>query len=128
MKRIILTLLLGLLFAVASHAQTHWFKATEFAYKVDGYDWSDWERVSIKIKIDLDDDCIVIYSKETQVYVVTEILDPPYDPDGEQVKFEVVDQDFDTGYLRLRIHDDGYSQLYVDFADISWVYNVKRIR
>lgn len=128
MKRVVFSLMFLLLSAVAVQSQTYWYKATSFAIKFEGYDWSDWERVNVKIEFDLDDDFITIYSKETQVYKVREILEPPYDSDGEQVKFEVIDQDFDTGHLRLRIQDNGQSQLYVDFSDVSWVYNVKRIR
>jgi hypothetical protein len=59
------------------------------------------------------------------VYAYT---DPYYDDGGGvQIKFSVIDQDGDRGTVRLRIQNDGNSQLYVDFADIMWVYNVYRI-
>ena len=105
-----------------------WYRTTEFAYKLDGYEWSDWVSSKMNIKFDLIQDKITIYSSEVQIYRVIEVLDPPYDPSGRQVKYGVVDQDGDYGYLRLRIENSGNSQIYIDFSDISWVYNVIRIR
>lgn len=128
MKRFILTLVLGVLFIGASQAQTQWYRATEFAIKFQGYEWTDWESVSISIKFDIDKDMIVIYSQETQVYKIIEQVASPYDSGGQQVKFTVIDQDFDRGHIRLRVEDNGNSQIYVDFSDVSWVYNVVRTR
>lgn len=127
MKRLVVIIMFGLLYFGAAHAQTQWFKATEFAVKFAS-EWSDWESVSVNIKIDLANDIIVIYSQETQVYKVLEVLSPPTDPSGTQVKFKVVDQDYDIGSLRLRVENNGNSQIYIDFADISWVYNVVRTK
>ena len=126
MKRLTLILVLGLFFIGAAQAQTQWYKATEFAIKFKGYEWSDWQPVSIAIEFDLDEDFITIYSNETQIYKITGTLTPPYDSGGKQVKFRIIDQDFDTGNLRLRIENNGNSQIYIDFSDVSWVYNVVR--
>lgn len=119
------------LFCLSMAAQNvMWFRTTEFAYRVKNYgewsDWSDWEKSSMKVKIDQSKDVIVIYSNETQIYKVIEVLDPPYDPKGEQVAFRVIDQDYDVGRVRLRVENNGNCQIYVDFNDLSWVYNVKR--
>ena len=105
-----------------------WYQTTEFAYKLKGYDWSDWEPTKMNVKMDLSQDKITIYSNDVQIYRVISTETPPYDPSGQQVKFGIVDQDGDYGYLRLRIENNGNSQIYVDFNDISWVYNVIRIR
>lgn len=114
-----------------SWSGTIWFKTTDFSFRYKVYgewtDWSEWEESNMKVKFNTDDDVIVIYSKETQIYKVLSLEDSPYDSSGTQVKFRVIDQDSDYGYIRLRVTDNGYSQLYVDFSDISWVYNVKRI-
>lgn len=40
------------------------------------------------------------------------------------MKFYVYDQDRTKGSVRLRLTDD-YSQLYVDFKNIAWVYNIE---
>lgn len=108
-----------------------WFRATSVAIKLyDGYswtDWSDWEPCSVNIKMDLSNDIITIFSEKKQIYGVIEVLPAPYDATGEQVKFRIIDQDNDIGNLRLRIEDNGNAQLYVDFANIIWVYNIVRI-
>lgn len=131
MKKYVIMLMLSM-FSLFTYAQSvMWFKTTEFAFRVKEYgtwsDWSDWQRSSMKVKIDKSRDVIVIYSNETQIYKVIEILDPPYDPKGEQVAFRVIDQDLDYGRVRLRVENNGNCQIYVDFNDLSWVYNVVRI-
>lgn len=132
MKRILVIIMFGLLYTGAIQAQTQWFRATEFAVRVvnNGYwtNWSNWESVNISIKFDLSNDLIVIYSQETQIYKVLGEVEAPYDSNGVQVKFKVIDQDYDKGFLRLRVANDGNSQIYIDFADISWVYNVVRTK
>ena len=75
--------------------------------------------------MNLNTDVITIYSNKTQVYKVYTCSDAYYDNEGGvQVKFTVIDQDGDRGTVRLRVQSDGASQIYVDFADIMWVYNV----
>ena len=75
-----------------------------------------------------DDDIIVIYSQQTQIYRVLENMGSYTDESGgRQTKFFVIDQDEDYGYVRLRIEKNGNSQVYIDFNDVMWVYNVKRI-
>lgn len=132
MKRILIVIMFGLFCVGAVQAQTQWFKATELAIKVvnngNWTKWSDWESVDINIKFDLSNDLIIIYSQEIQVYKVLEQVKSPYDSNGTQVKFKVLDQDYDKGFLRLRVENNGNSQIYIDYADISWVYNVIRTR
>lgn len=132
MKKLFITLLLGLICCTAVQAQVQWYKTTDFAYRYvsNGYwtDWSDWESSNLNIKFDLENDLIIIYSSKTQLYKVIEVLNPPSDSTGQQVKFKIVDQDYDIGSLRLRVENNGNLQIYVDFADISWVYNVVRIK
>lgn len=132
MKRILIVIMFGLFCVGAAQAQTQWFKATELAIKIvnngNWTKWSDWESVDINIKFDLSNDLIIIYSQEIQIYKVLDQVKSPYDSNGTQVKFKVLDQDYDKGFLRLRVENNGNSQIYVDYADISWVYNVVRTR
>ena len=131
MKKIILTLAL-VLCTLGTFAQSSilWFRTTEFAWKQKEYgvwsDWTDWEKSNMKVKFDLNRDQIVIFSPNIQIYNVLSIEEPPYDPNGQQVKYRVIDQDDDFGYIRLRIENNGNSQIYIDFADVKWVYNVIR--
>ena len=77
--------------------------------------------------IDFNDDCITIYSSKTQVYQITECARQFTDSSGgRQVEFAFVDQDDDKGHIRLRIEANGNSQVYIEFNNIMWVYNVKR--
>ena len=82
----------------------------------------------MKVKFDLNRDQIVIFSPDIQIYNVLNVEEPPYDPSGQQIKYRVIDQDDDFGHIRLRIENNGNSQLYVDFANVKWVYNVVRIQ
>lgn len=128
MKKL-LVLLFGLFLCGAVHAQKEWFKATEFAYKYvnNGYwtDWSEWIDANVNIEFDIAKDMIVIYSSDIQIYKVVEQVSAPYDSKGQQIKYRVVDQDFDYGYIRLRVQNNGERQIYVDFSNVSWVYNIE---
>ena len=42
-------------------------------------------------------------------------------------KFSFVDQEGYKGIIRLRIEKNGNSQMYVEYANIMWVYNLIRI-
>lgn len=128
MKKFIITAILAIA-SVSAFAQTQWYQASSFASKsAYDYDWSDWEPSTVKMCFNLSNDVITIYSPTTQVYQVVTIMEPPYDPTGTQVKFYVINQYGYYGYVRLRMEDNGNSQVYVDFGDGSIVYNVKRIR
>ena len=137
MKKFLIILVTLLTFNISTClAQVQWYKTVSVAYKVKKYDnyyreyrwtnWSNWRKCVCEVKIDLNRDIIVIYSNETQIYKVLSIEAPPIDTSGKQVKFSVIDQDGDFGTLRLRVENNGNSQIYIDFADIMWVYNVVR--
>lgn len=136
MRKYLIALLLAFSMTSASFAQSiMWFKTTAYAIKMqitrsDGTTywtkWTDWEESNMNVVFDLANDVITIYSPKTQVYRVLSVEDPPYDSAGRQVKFRVRDQDGDYGYIRLRIENNGNSQIYVDFSNVSWVYNVRR--
>lgn len=121
--------------ASAQNANVLWFKTTAYAYRTYNFgydvwnDWSNWIESNMNMKIDLSNDKITIYSPEVQIYRVYEASDQYRDSEGgTQVKFSVVDQDGDYGHLRLRVERNGNSQVYVDFNNVSWVYNVVRIQ
>lgn len=133
MKKKLLTLVFCLIFSLVSFAQVNWYRTTSFAYKQKASygwtNWSNWEKSNLQVSIDLDNDIIKIYSNKIQTYIVTEARDAYRDSsDGVTVEFGVIDQDYDRGTVRLRVERNGNSQIYVDFANIMWVYNVIRIR
>lgn len=125
MKKFLVLFALFLVGANASAQSVDWFKATSFAYKLTGEPWSNWINSSVRIKIDYDQDKITILSEDVQIYKILSVVSAPYDNNGKQVRFRVIDQDGDYGYVRFRLVNDSYeNQIYVDFTDISWVYNV----
>jgi len=114
-------------------AQTYIYKTTEFAYKQKNdngnwTEWTDWEDSNMVATINLDDDVVKIFSDKQQTYVITEFVDNYTDDSGgEQLEFNFIDQDGDKGSMRLRTEKNGNSQMYIDFANIMWVYNIKRV-
>ena len=132
MRKKFILLLLSLFIGASAYAQVIWYKAYSFAYHQKtsyGYwtDWTDWYSCNIDVKIDWDNDYIIIYSNTPQRYVVTGYEGQGKDSSGgTQAYFDVIDQDYDRGAIRLRVETNGNSQLYVDFNNIGWVYNVRR--
>ena len=128
MKKIILGIILTLFMSIPSFSQIINFKTTSVAIKEVGYRWSDWQKCDILITFNLKTDKVVIYSRSIQIYkVITQGQNFIDESGGEQVKYKVIDQDDDLGSMRLRVETNGNSQIYIDFADVSWVYNVIRL-
>ena len=100
-----------------------WLKAYELAVNYEG--WSNWEPVNIDVKIDFNKGFVKILSKQTQVYEILSQLPPVKDNSGENIRFRVIDQDKDIGILMFRVQNNGTKQIYLEFDDIGWVYNVK---
>ena len=118
--------------SVSAKAQTVWYKATAYSVATvhNGYyKWSDWYSSSVKMKIDWDNDYIIIYSNKKQSYIITRTVSTLHSDSkgGKEAEFRVLDGDGDTGGLRLRIDKYGNYQIYIDFADVAWVYSIVRI-
>lgn len=133
MKKLFLLFLMVLTFTMVK-AQTYHYNATSFACKVvNSYgswtNWTDWESCNVPIVMDYDNDVVTIYSNKTQIYKITKYIRKYTDSSGgSQVEFNFVDQDYDRGVMRLRIERNGNSQIYIDFSNVMWVYNVIRVR
>ena len=137
-KHFLLTLLMFFTMlgtSVAQNYTTQWYKTTAFASQTYNYytqswnNWSPWQDSNMNIKFDLSRDVIVIYSPQIQVYTVFNVGTSYIDASGgQQVKFNARDGDGDRVDIRLRIEKNGNSQIYVDYANIRWVYNVIRTR
>lgn len=132
MKQFKTTLLLIIfsVFLFSSNARAdniEYYNAYQYSQKLvtDSY-WDSWTHVNILITFNYTTDKIIIYSNKIQVYSIYN-YDIYYDNDGEKVlRFYFIDQDYDKGTMRLMVRPSGTSQIYVDFANISWVYNVKK--
>lgn len=136
MKKILalFALILTMSFIVPNEikAQVYTYKTTAYAYqKTDSYGnwgkWSEWLDSDMTMVINFDTDVVTIYSPTTQRYKITKFIRNYTDNSGgKQVEFAFVDQDGDRGHMRLRIETNGNSQVYIDFNNIRWCYNVRR--
>lgn len=133
MKRFLLTIMLMIGMFVTVQAQNiQWYKTTAYAHAtvVNGrYYWSDWQDSDMDICFNLPEDRIIVYSPTRQIYKITEAGQAESDgKGGQQVTFIAYDQDYDVCHIRLRVEANGNSQIYVDFNNVAWVYNVRRTR
>lgn len=130
-----LLLILSAIFALCGslNAETNMYKTTGFAYKyIDEYgrwtDWSKWQTSDMVVTIDLSNDVVKIFSPQPQTYAITEhVRNYTDESGGKQSEYKFIDQDGDVGTMRLRMEKNGNSQIYIQFADVIWVYNVKKI-
>ncbi len=132
MKKLVLMFLFAFVSILSIEAQTYYYRTTGFAMKhVNSYgswtNWTDWEKSDMLVTIDYDNDIVRIYSPRRQTYQITNYVRRYTDSSGgSQVEFYFIDQDGDRGSMRFRIETNGNSQLYVEFNDIMWVYNLVR--
>lgn len=129
---ILLVLSIGLTSSNVAFCQVLKLKTKSFSYKqkVNDYRWSDWSKwkpTSVLVIINFDKERITIYSKETQVYDIAEYEGKTTDSDGDDTySFFCVNEAGLTCRIRfLKLNSqNGKNQLYVDFSDLKWVYNI----
>lgn len=129
-KFIILTVLfLGIVISVNAQIQT--YRTTGYyEKKLYSWGWSNWsskQQSNMNIVVNMNTDVVTIYSPRTQVYRVYEYLGTTRDSDSDTtVSLKFIDQDNDRGTMRLVIRANGQSQIYIDFANVMWAYDVYR--
>lgn len=128
-------LILFCFISISCYSQELRFKTTQYASAsvINGrYYWGDWENSNMILSMNLNTDQIIIYSPKTQVYQIYATYNDGniyFDSDGgSNIRFYVIDQDYDKGSIRLRVERNGNSQIYIDFSNVAWVYNVVRIQ
>lgn len=132
MKKILVLLMLMICVVTAS-AQVLNFRTTSYTYKEKtSYGWTRWapyESSNMKVTINLNTDLVTIYSPRTQYYKIISYDGTYTDSDGDQTaKYRFYDQDGDFGTIRLVVRRSGKSEIYIDFANVMWVYSVIRIQ
>jgi hypothetical protein len=132
MKRLISVILFFFSMCCYAGDSIRYYAATSFSYKkvVNGEwtDWSEWEESGMIITMNITKDVVEILSPKAQIYNITENKGLYFDQeDGRNVNFSFVDQDGDKGTMRLRIEKNGNSQMYIEYANVMWVYNLIRI-
>lgn len=135
MKKFLMFMVCLFCLSTLSRAQeVNWYKATSFSYRCvndndEWTNWSDWEECNLRIQFLYVKDVIIIYTTRTQSYKVIDIIAPPTDSNNKATaKYKVRNNDGDYGYIRLKVDDNGNSQVHVDMTDKSWVYNVNKLR
>lgn len=101
------------------------YKAYQVAFreKPNGK-WTEWITCNIRIEV-TKDDFIIIYSKTSQVYKGLNKIRTYFDNDGEYtIEFSAVDNDLKKCTIKIR-KSHSVMQLYVEYSDFMWVYNIK---
>jgi hypothetical protein len=131
MKKMLLCLSFLMLCGIASASDILKWQATELAYKTtddwgNWSEWSDWEDCSVLIVINTATDRVNIYSSTPQEYDVYDTESAVNDNDGgSSITFHCVDANGLRCDMRIRVQANGQVQLYIDYNDIMFVYNVE---
>lgn len=132
MKNFILTFLLFFSVVIGASAQVHTFRTTGYYEKHKySWGWGNWtgrQDSNMTLTINYNTDVVTIYSPKTQVYRIYRYGGTYKDNDGDvTAEFKFYDQDGDRGTMRLVIRNStGKSQIYIDFANVCWAYDVVR--
>ncbi len=125
-------LLMALCVSVMVSAEVYKYQATSLSSKsfneYGGYwsKWSEWEDCNILVVLNSSAERINIYSSVTQEYDIYDVLDMSYDDDGgKTTTFKCIDANGLRCDVRLRVQSDGQVQLYVDYSDFMFVYNIE---
>jgi hypothetical protein len=128
MKRILIVLV-SIILSVSAWAESQWYNSKSYAVKQVGYSWSDWQACDVNIKFDLSTDWITIYSNRTQYYKVVQYHGDKQEYDGSyQSYFTANDSNGGVCTIRLRVETNGNSQIYIEYSNAMWVYNVIRVQ
>ena len=128
-KIFILSLILFLFYNTCD-AQVYKLRAYEFSYKTYSYysgwsEWSDWSNCQILVVVDIDNYRIKIYSQSEQEYDIIETESEQTDYKGNKTtKMVAIDKDGSRCNVRIRTDVNLNKQLYIDYSDMMWVYNV----
>ena len=82
--------------------------------------WSDWYQHFTEVE--MYKDSIVVYDED--VYIIHEQLEDIIDENSVTSVYRTSNKKGDQIIVRLRIQCDGVKQLYIDFNDKIWVYNL----
>lgn len=132
MKKFLLFLVIAITSITAS-AEVINFRTTSYTHKENyGYGWTDWAPFAgsnMKITVNTNTDIVTIYSPRTQKYKIIDYLGVSTDRDGDEtITLKFIDQDGDYGTMRLVTRRrSGKSEIYIDFANVMWVYSVVRL-
>lgn len=92
--------------------------------------WSEPEKVNVLITVDIENNRIKIFSKKDQIYDIIQYNDKETDDDGDDVlQLLCVNEDGLKCNVRFVVLNskNGKRQIYIDFADMIWMYNIYKL-
>lgn len=135
MKKKHILLSIVIMFTLCVKAQVYKYKTESISYKFKNYDgswedWSKWEETKVLVVINIDLMRISIYSKETQVYDIAEYEGKIIDSDGdENIVFYCIDSKGKTCRVKLlTIKNNQQRQIYINYSDVIFAYNIYYIQ
>lgn len=133
MKKFLVIFIILLLSLAVSKSYAEVVKYTAYGFSMKSTDsrgnwsnWSDWKSCNVLIVMDSNKERMTIYSQETQVFDIISYEDSESDGEsGKITPLSCVDQDGLRCTLRYRQQKNGDLQLYVDYNNLMYVYNVR---
>lgn len=132
MKKTLLLLIILFSISATITAQVYKYTTTSIAYKSLNEstqrwsDWSDWESCSMLVVININKDVVNIYSNEPQEYDIIQNLGQESDNEGgEFLTWLCVNENGNRCHIRIRLLKDNSRQIYIDFSNFMFVYNIE---
>lgn len=125
--KIILTLLLILTSNIQAQEISYYSNFTSYKRLVDNTwtNWTDWREYYVEIVFNTDSNTITIYDENiVKVYKIHPIYEKLEDCNSIIIKYKVVESENNCLYIRFRNQYDGVKQLYLDYKDLVYVYNL----
>ena len=122
MKNLLLVLLMFLSVNMCSQTlYTDYVSTMSLISKDKWSDWSEWESCYYKVIIDLDSNIIIINGSK---YIIDKYIETISDDNSKTTKYAVINYDNKSCFIRVREQKDGVKQLYIDYDNIIYVYNL----
>lgn len=123
-----LSIFYTLTFSAFSFAQTVSFQATSSAFKVPTDSlWSNYQEIDATIKMDIDNSQFSLFSTDTSFFTITENEGMTTNSDGDDTySYFCTDNNGIICRIRLMIlhSQEEIMQLYLDYNDSNWFYNI----
>lgn len=130
MQKIFLSILFTFIITL-TFSQVYKFRSSTFQMKTkDSNGWSKWTEPNesdILLVFNITKLRITIFSKKDQVYDIYKRYEQQTDSDGDLTfEYSCVDEEGLKCHVRwVRLNSqNGRLQIYVDFSDVMWMYNV----
>ena len=117
-------LLVVILFTTTlSFSQTIW-RQTDLVNLDYGYGYTGWQHCVANVKIDIDNDRIVIYTQETQIFDI-ETLNTVQYSNYKLLQCVVNDSKYVRCYMDIYIYNYGNSYIKLTYSNIVYKYRLK---